>query len=307
MTIEQMIVQYLYKNKTVTLQNIGKFTLLPDLVIPQEADNDTVLPENAIDFKYDAHAKVDEGLVEFIVENSKKIKSLAISDLESYILLNKQFINLGKAHIIAGLGTIQKAQSENENYTFTQATSSQVTVKEATKVVKEKPKVDIDFSSPKKETSNPNFVKYIIMGLVALLLLGGIGYGGYWIYEHYKSDSMESPITKNTADDNVNEINKSGISSTKTDTTIKATPALNVKDTNTFYVVIKEFQVLAEAQKRLAKLNEYGNRFTISTKDSITYKLKLPFTKPLSDTLRVKDSVNVYFGAKGFGYVELPQ
>jgi hypothetical protein len=298
MTIEQSIVQYLYKNKAVSLQNVGNFSIPDDIVIPYDNDNETALPENAIDFKYDAHAKQDDGLVVFIVENTKKIKSLAESDLESYIALNKQFINLGKAHTIVGLGTIQKAQ--DGTYTFTQATSSQVVTKEIPKVVKEKPKQNIDFSSPKNDTGNSNIAKYAIMGLLGVLLLGGIGYGGYWVYENYKANSMDSATVKNSVTESGVKKETNGLKDTTNN--IKTQPT--VADTNSFYIVINEFTNREEAERRMRKLNDYGNHFVVTSKDSAKFKLKLPFKLALTDTLRVKDSISVYFGAKG--YVELP-
>lgn len=299
MTIEQAIVQYLYKTKTLSLQNIGNFSIPDDVVIPYDNENETTLPDNAIDFKYNSHAKQDDELVSFIVDNTKKIRSLAESDLESYIALNKQFINLGKSHNIPGLGTIQKAQ--DGTYTFTQASSSHVVAKEVPKVIKEKAKQDIDFSSPKNDTGNSNVIKFAIMALIGALLLGGIGYGGYWVYQNYKANTMDSAASKNTTSNN--RI-KNDSNTTLKDTSIKAKPQNAIPDTNSFYIVIKEFNNKPEAEKRMQKLNEYGNHFVVTSKDSITYKLKLPFKLALTDTLRVKDSINVYFGAKG--YVELP-
>ena len=304
MTIEQMIVQYLYKNKTVTLQNIGTFTIAGDVEIPYTTDGETVLPENAIEYKYNNHAQEDQGLIDFIIENSGKIRPLAISDLESYIILNKQFINIGKPHTITGLGTLTKSQKED--YTFVQAAASNVVTKEAPRVVKEKIKSNVDFDSPKKETGNSNVAKFAIMGLLGILLLGGLAYGGYWIYENYKSNSMETPVAKKTADSLNSNANTNNADTSLKDTSFhKTMPISTAKDSNSFYIVIKEFPTAAEAQKRMEKLNSYGNHFVVTTKDSITYKMKLPFIKPLSDTLRIKDSVNTYFSAKG--YVELPQ
>lgn len=299
MTIEQSIVQYLYKNKAVSLQNIGNFSIPEEVVIPYDNDSEITLPENAISFTYDAHAKQDNGLVHFIVENTKKIKSLAESDLESYIALNKQFINLGKAHTIAGMGTIQKAQ--DGTFTFAQAASSQVVTKEAPKVIKEKPKQNIDFTSPKNDTGNSNIVKFAILGLVGILLLAGLSYGGYWVYKNYKSNSMDSVAVKNNTENASKDITEN----TK-DTLNKVKPVNAVADTNSFYIVIKEFTNKDEAESRMRKLNDYGNHFVVTNKDSAIFKLKLPFKLALTDTLRVKDSVNTYFGATGFGYVELP-
>jgi hypothetical protein len=85
---------------------------------------------------------------------------------------------------------------------------------------------------------------------------------------------------------------------------LSAIQPVNTTDTNTFYIVIKEFNNLALAQKRYSVLTNYGNKLVLTTKDSVTYKLKMPFQKPLSDTLRVKDSIGIFFQART--YVELP-
>jgi len=50
MKVEQLIVQYLYNNKKVSIQDIGIFTLSPDVIIPTESDKETSLPLNSIHF-----------------------------------------------------------------------------------------------------------------------------------------------------------------------------------------------------------------------------------------------------------------
>ncbi|RYD71020.1 MAG: hypothetical protein EOP53_24385, partial [Sphingobacteriales bacterium] len=104
MKVEQLLVQYLYKNKTVSIQDIGRFNISPEFIIPAEGDKDSSLPEGAIQFEYDKNALPDEGLIDYIVEQSRKIRPLASSDLESYTILTRQFLNIGKPLPIEGLG-----------------------------------------------------------------------------------------------------------------------------------------------------------------------------------------------------------
>jgi len=121
MKIEQLIVQFLYKNKKVTLQDIGIFYLSPDIIIPEDSDKETVLPENAIRFEYNTKAAQDEDLINYIVQQTRKIKPLATSDLESFTILGRQFMNIGKPLPIEGLGILQKNQLGG--YEFIQGSS----------------------------------------------------------------------------------------------------------------------------------------------------------------------------------------
>ncbi len=300
MKMEQLIVQYLYSSKKVTLQDIGVFTISTDINIPVDSEKDTILPENAIEFIYDPKAKVDEGLIQYIVENTRKIRPLATSDLESFIILNKQFLNIGKPLVIEGLGTLQKTQIGT--YSFTQAITSHVMLKEPPKVVTEKIIEKISFATPQKE-NNVNTSKFAIFGILGLVLLSALGFAAYYFItkkENNEKNESNIAIEKNDTSSN-NSPNKIKPS----DTAIITKPvAQTIVDTNSFYVVIKEYQELAIAQKRLNTLRGYGNNLILSTKDSITYKMRMPFKLPLSDTLRIKDSLSKFFKAKTL--VELP-
>ena len=110
MKIEQVLVHYLLKTKQLTLQGIGTFHL--DAAIPDTADSEkpVVIPENAITFTYDPRATEDDGLVDFIVEHTKKIKPLAASDLDSFLSLGRQFLNIGKPFNLPHIGTLGKVK-----------------------------------------------------------------------------------------------------------------------------------------------------------------------------------------------------
>src|SRR5258707_1269991 len=121
MKIEQLIVQYLYTNKKVTLQDIGVFHLSDSVNIPVEHEKDAALPDNAISFEYNIKSVQDDGLIDFIVQQTRKIKPLATSDLESFTILGRQFMNIGKPLPIEGLGILQKNQ--HGEYEFIQGHS----------------------------------------------------------------------------------------------------------------------------------------------------------------------------------------
>ena len=110
MKIEQLLVQHLYNTKEVTLQGIGTISLSPNVALPSENEKDFAIPADGISFEYNLKATEDNALISFIAQQTGKIKPLATADLDSYVILSKQFLNIGKPLTIEGIGTIQKNQ-----------------------------------------------------------------------------------------------------------------------------------------------------------------------------------------------------
>lgn len=295
MKIEQLIVQYLYKNKIVTLQDIGTFTVADDITIPTDIEKDTVLPENAIQYKYDAKAGVDEGLINYVIENTRKIRPLATSDLESYVMLNKQFLNIGKPLTLEGVGILQKIN--DGTYSFAQSNTSHVVLKDAPKIVTEKIIEKISFATPEKNR-NAQGSKGIIVGLIALVVVIA-ALATYFALSKNTERDTENTIAKKEPTTAVDTV----LSTSKVDSQLNVQKQI-VADNNSFYIVLNKFTNLALANKRMATLKSYGHNTIVATKDSVTYLLKIPFNLPLQDTLRVKDSLNKIFNPDP--YVELP-
>ncbi len=296
MKTEQLIVQYLYSNKKVTLQDIGVFNIASEINIPEDSDKDIVLPADSIQFVYDPKAPVDDGLVAFIMESTRKIKPLAYSDLESFIILNKQFLNIGKPLVFEGMGTLQKTQAGD--YAFTQAATSHVTTEEMPKIITEKIKEKISFATPQKEKNNTENKNALWLVLAVVIILGSVV--GYYFYNKNVENVQSVSNTENTVTDTLPVPKTDTIPVQNTNTA----PAINVNDSNSFYIVIREYTDAAAAAKSLARFKSFGNNVVLTTKDSVNYKLRMPFMQPLTDTLRIKDSLSKFFQAKA--YVELP-
>ena len=115
MKIEQLIAEYLYQEKKVTLTEIGTFTLNVDIKTPANEDSHITPPDGSITFQFNAHAPVDENLIRFIINKTGKIRPLALSDLDSFLILGKQFLNLGKPFNLKNIGMLLK-NSQNQFY-----------------------------------------------------------------------------------------------------------------------------------------------------------------------------------------------
>ena len=296
MKIEQLLVQYLYQTKQVKLQGIGVFKLKQDVVLSAEGEKDNT----AFSFEYNLKTTEDEMLVDYIVQETRKIKPLASSDLESYAILAKQFLNLGKPFYIEGVGTIQKNQLGH--YEFIEGNFVSPKIGDGMKQLKEKKEENLSFET---ESVVNNKGRNLMIGLTTagIVLIGLTLY--YFIV--LKNDSSSEQPEQNTA-------SKNGAENYKTtkapDTTKKAvdtitkvslnTPNTKIIDSNSFKIVLKEYPTLKAVQIAYSKLTEYGHKVKIITIDSTKYKLVLSFTRPLKDTLRVKDSLKQFFGGKPY-------
>src|ERR1700688_2316276 len=92
----------------MALPGLGIFTLDESVVLPEENDQTLLSMPNAVQFQNANIAAADKELITFICENTGKIKPLAISDLDSYLNLGTEMLNIGKPFYLEGIGTITK-------------------------------------------------------------------------------------------------------------------------------------------------------------------------------------------------------
>ena len=291
MKIEKLLVQYFYTHKEITLQGIGKLCLNPqvDIRVLQNQHGEHSLPEDAIQFERNPDAIEDDQFIAYIVQQTRKNNSLAVSDLESYLALVKQFLNIGKPFTIEGIGTFHKTVKGEIHFTPGAFVNP----------VTEKPVQEFKESSflekPVKFEARPTIKRQSAIITIIILLLAGLIF--YFIKE-YKSDLLSmfhktAPI--NQAQQTAMEINVNMDTSNSKPDTISAKSSLK-KDTAGFKVIIKEYPDSAKAHSAFKRilLTKYGKRIILYKTDS-TYKIAVPFTSPLSDSTIQKDSIHKFF------------
>jgi hypothetical protein len=293
--IEQVLVHYLLKYKKLSLQGIGYFTLegaLPDSADPNRP---IIIPEGSIIFTYDTRVQEDPLLVDFITEQTGKIHPLASADLDSYLMLGRQFLNIGNPFILPNIGTIEKTNSGDLIFKSGIHIADRLEANMA-KIEDEGAEEHEEnmFNDYQRETKNQ--VGKTILIAISILIVGLIAWA-VWKYalnpEHEPENVTQAtfptdstPIPENTA---------------TPDTSVVPAPP---SDGYTFKAVVNEYYSLPLAQTRLANLRSYGRQVILYTNDSIIYKIAEPFTRPLSDTTKVLDSLNGYYG-KGKARIEM--
>ncbi|HUS02536.1 MAG TPA: hypothetical protein VMY77_12450 [Chitinophagaceae bacterium] len=292
MKIEQVLVQQLYSNKKITLQGIGSFSLDSSVSLPVDSDKGIVLPENAISFDYNPRAGEDEALIDTIVVHTKKIKPLASADLDSFLMLGRQFLNIGKPFTIEGLGTLDKAQTGELVFIPGHFVTPKI---EAPKALKENETEEKSGLFPDYDSEVRGSGSRTILIIVGIILLGGAAWAAYYFFN------------KKTAQAEINEpqTEQTNIDSTavKKDTLVSTPPPVTT-DGYTFKIVFKVTKDKQDALKTFNKFKEYGHKVIMYTTDSITYKVAEAFTVSLSDTTRIKDSLNRFY-YQGKAHVEV--
>jgi hypothetical protein len=284
-----MIVRYLYTNKKVTLQGIGTFILDPSILLPHgtEKEKDIIMPENAFQFEFDLKAGEDIGLIGYIVQHTGKMFPLASSDLDSYVTLAKQFLNIGKPLVIEGVGTVQKTQQGD--YQFIPGNFITPKIDDFPKQIREKRDDTISFESEGKENNNLRNL-WMAVGAFAIIL---VGMGIYYLLSYNKVFETLPPAA---------DIAKLDTLKNPTDTLLNDATNTNStqKDSVNFKIVLKAYPSLETADKALKKLTTFGHKVILLNVDSTLYEVAMPFTTPLSDTLRAKDSLRGFFGGKPY-------
>jgi hypothetical protein len=302
--IEQLIVQYLYQNKEVTLQGIGTFRLNPLVEIPTDAGKDFAMPEEAFEFEDNQKAVEDQGLIDFVVK-SGKIRSLAISDIDSYVTLSKQFLNIGNPLFIEGVGTLQKNRQENYLFTSGQFVNA-VATPPAPKQIKERKDETVSFQTEGKSSDNKTYL-LLFLGIAAVVL---VTLGVYYLFSSDKQEDATTPtpivntipVAPKPVIDSLDSAKKVIVVKAKADSIAKQTsPA----DNSTFKIVLHQYSKEDAAQKEYDKLKAYGNKVVLIKKDSSNYLVAMPFTKPVAYAETAKDSLSKLLGCKA-AYILTP-
>lgn len=306
MKIEQVLVHYLLRTKKLTLQGIGTFELEGAIPESDDPEKPAVIPENSISFHYDPKAAEDEGLVNFIVIHTQKIKPLASSDLDSFLSLGRQFLNIGNPFVLQNLGTLEKLSSGEIAFKpgriVAQKIEPQKIKSDEIENVAEEENLFNDYKQERKSNVGSK-------GILAILVIIILGFA-VWATWHYG-------FSKKTNNDNLKSTEAivpiaEDSSRLKKDSTITTNTALDSSKimeekpagTNSFNIVVRQYRYKNSALVRLKELKSYHRNVIMYTDDSVIYKIAEPFTLPLSDTTKILDSLKRYYTRV---YVEIPK
>jgi hypothetical protein len=293
--IPLLLVEYLYKNRKMALPGLGIFTLDKSVVLPEENDRDLLSMPNAVQFQNANIAAADKELISFIVENTGKIRPLAISDLDSYLTLGAEMLNIGKPFHLEGIGTITK----NKSGKFDFAPGEYTLIKENT-AGQDQPKKKLYQPEKKQQGVQPpmqnrNMMKIVIV--IAALVV--VGMGGWLMYKKNKpagpetnsdTSSASQQQTPTASDSLANETaRKDSAKNALKDSLHSATSNEQVPVNYKFVILSTENK--PHALRRYKQLIGFDLKAHLYQKDSTFFKIYFQFPALAKDTTQIKDSL----------------
>lgn len=300
MKLDQALIYYLLKHKELPLQGIGIFKLEGAVSEPSDPGKPFVIPADAISFTYNPRIAEDPDLVNFISETTGKIKPLASADLDSYLTLGRQFINIGKPLIIPNIGTIEKTNSGELIFKGGQHVMERVTPNKVSTEVEEVEEAEpASFSDfPARKTNSGRGFLYLF-----ILVIIGLTVWAIWKYA-FNAQEQEETITHTDIAPvpDTNAVPAQDSTAAASDSlSLSMAPVSRSSDSIGFKIVVGIYKTREAGEKRLTDMKLSNRNVILYTTDSINYKVAEPFPNlPLRDSNRIKDSMRAYYGERNY-------
>jgi len=286
---------------------IGVFTLDDSAVLTDE-NAKAKTPIEGISFVSKGIGVYEDSLIEYIKAQTGKMKALALADLDSYVMLAHQFLNIGKPFYLEGIGTLQK--NRDGSFQFNPGTSIAVKVDDPDLKRKPGPMEE----SKTTDDSSPKDYRALVLtlGIIATLLV--IGWGGYYLYNKNAGDGAPS-----VAEDNLRVVPDSQVArNISPDTTTRqgagaetaaagTSPAPAPATARPQPAPVNGYKFILETPHKKRALYRYENikdsrmvqafdsRIQMETTDSVNFKIFIVIPCAAADTARYKDSLNAWY------------
>lgn len=293
MKIQEILAQYLYKEKSLTLPGLGRFDLDPSVNLTDTKEQ--VWPDAAITFTMDRQAQLSDELLTFLVQQTGKMRPLALSDLESYISTGLQLINIGKPFLIKGIGSLTKNQTTQLQFEQGNPVLEKIdsinTDHVRDRTVLAEGETEIDFSHEARTNSKKPIL--IAGAIVAIALVGW----AIWLAMPKKQAAPTAEEnTEQTAATDTPVIQQPDTSALVKDSVQPVATTVAAVDTTSFKLLVETASSKTKADARVAFHKTRNRNLLVEMKDSTHYQLILLVQQPLSDSSKVKDSLRNWYG-----------
>jgi nucleoid DNA-binding protein len=285
---DTLISSYLYTNKKMDIEGFGTFSLDENFVLPPDAEKSTFFPLEGIHFNHNTRAETSTELIDFLVQQTGKIRSLVKADFSSYVSEIKQFVNIGKAWAIEGIGTLQKNREGKFELIPGEALAE---------------RVNMHYTDAAEGDDEPvkrrKWMVGFILTLAIIAVLAGLGFGVYVLFIKTQDHSAVTDQTNNqvfTQSDTPAVTPGDTITQSRPDS-IPAVPPGTVN----YKAYFKTTRFRSSALTIVDGLSKKGvpSQFdSLVIRDTLRYRLFI-FQQILpADSAKVKDSLATFFGGR---------
>lgn len=274
-----LLAQYLLAHKELSLPGLGVF----------HAETHGGPENTTVKFEQKPVEQFDNSVIEYISEETGKMKVLATSDLQSQLEDAIQFLNTGKPYLFTGIGTLLK--KADGSYDFVSNTHMEPPKKKEVPFT-ERNTVPQSYIEEKHSSNSGRSKRPAIMILVLVLLAIG---ATVWFYskttrskEEHITSTTETGGTKDTiAHQNAGQPAAG-----------PSTAAHSVATPLGMVTYILETTREPRASKRYNQLKKIDWPVELEKTDSLHYNILMKLETPPADTARVRDSLTVISGKR---------
>ena len=253
------------------------------------------MENGGVQFSNTADTDLSPELVEFIRTHTGKMTALAKSDLESFIMLNRQFLNIGKALHMEGIGTLVKAKEGSIEFT-----PGDMVMERLDERMPENRKTSVFEENPRYDSGSGNSRKWaIFLGIAATLAI--VIWGG-WKWSQNGAAEKETTQSQNTLQPE--PVIQPDTSTLVVTDSISRKPLIDTSRANTsiagnrYKFIIETTNKKARALRRFNQLQEIKSGIKMETQDSVTFKLYFSLPATVADTARIKDSLRIFYASR---------
>jgi hypothetical protein len=286
-TFEQLLVKYLYQNKSVSLQGFGTITLnsnVPDLDV---ISKNRQIPIEGVSFISSTKSQTDEEFVKFFSQQKGKIKPLAESDIESHLQLARQLMNIGKPYEVEGLGIFAMnkdggmvLQSGHYSLPSTEAAVQPARLRERTE---QQERQDAEEATSAMSSG----ARKVLIGSGVVLLLLVIG----WFIWSKMNPETPAPVQQTTNTGVASDTLGTVQDSVSTVTALQQ-PGDTIPVWKAYFRTFNGKERI-EAMQRL--YSKYDSAVQVETADSTSFRMFVLVKKPTADTALLIDSLSKVF------------
>ncbi|MGB8194236.1 MAG: hypothetical protein WCF67_20055 [Chitinophagaceae bacterium] len=294
MKLPLLLSHYLREHQLLRLPGLGSFRYSGQ---QQSVQGDAALPAADIRFEYGGVQQADDSLIDFIKQNTGKIKPLAIADLNSYIENGLQLLNIGKPFYIEGVGTVQKGKEGRYEFVARELviTNDQKGNEKTEQTDKKRSVFDDEKYAPSVNPWQKIIVALLIVGGLAIVVLGG-----YFLYNQNNGAANLQEIKQNIippAADSTN-LKTDSLSRPQTDSANTSVTTYASLNPGAYKFILETTNNKKRALKRYNQLKSYFIDIKMESIDSSAYKLYFLIPATAADTTRIKDSLSRYYTSK---------
>ncbi|MFT4022428.1 MAG: hypothetical protein QM664_01440 [Flavihumibacter sp.] len=277
-----MAAHFLQEKKQLSLPGIGTFSL----------------EGGSFKFENRSAKEIDPAFIEFVKTHTGKMSSLAKSDIESYIMLSSQFLNIGKQMFIEGVGTLVKSKEGSLEFT-----AGAIPIERLEDGLPESRPASA-FEDRRYEPRSSGSRKGAIIAL-AILTIALIA-GGVWYLNNESGNTEVAVAPTDTAPPVKPDSVPAAVTSAVPDSLQTVSKPVETvssaitagADTGSFKFIILQTQNNVRAEARYNQLKELGKKVFLEQTDSAGYIVYFSLKAASSDTARKRDSLSRFYNAR---------